>query len=421
VPLALPSQHGLSPVFSAPGHPVSRYRGGLYPQNEEETHSRKLFIASNLPRQAEFKSTNAIFWGRRGKGKTLSMVGISKILAPGFRDVGWRVQANIPLDFSDIGVQTNCHPLLGLFIAQDMPRAERSLIDFDELTEIVPSRAAMTKANRSSLSVMVQIRKLMCEVMTTTQFPTSIDKQMLQQLDLYVLCDAWIPKDARWNPASARNAFVKLYVFDLWGQFTGNFMPSRYFPPPLWMAMKVLYLRNLPAAWGSYNTRQLVVSAHASDEQKERMISRSWDLDTIERVEEAEQERVLAANPAERDYDVEATVGDRMEEVSRSIIVEMNPAEKEFDEAVEARFREAQARPTPPPEAINISLTPQTEDAWLRHKRMAGRFRLTVAMIPDLRRFGLTIHNLADVTKVLRSKGFDVELKDGAWWAQVAG
>jgi len=274
-----------------------------------------------------------------------------------------------------------------------MPRAERSLIDFDEATEIVPSRGAMTKANRSSLSVMVQIRKLQCEVMTTTQFPTSIDKQMLQQLDLYVLCDAWIPKDVRWNPSSARNAFVKLYVFDLWGQFTGNFMPSRYFPPPLWMAMKVLYLRNLPAAWNSYNTRQLVVSAHASEEVKSRLISRSWDLDEIERIEEEATARVL----------------------------EENPAEREFAEAVEARFQEAREKPAPPPPSEHISLTPTTVEAWLQGKRMAQRFRVTNLDVKVLQGYGVKVENMKGVLELFQANGFETERKDGGWWAEVAG
>ena len=390
--LALRARHGMAPTFSAPGHPRNPNQGTLCPINEEETHARKLFVAQNLPLQTDFKSTNAIFWGRRGKGKTLTMVGISKLLAPGFKRAGWQVQANIPLDFSDIGVRTNCHPLLGLFIAQDMPRAERSLIDFDELTEIVPSRAAMTKANRSSLSVMVQIRKLQCEVMTTTQFPTSIDKQMLQQLDLYVLCDAFIPKDVRWNPSSARNAYVKLYVFDLWGQFTGDVRASRYFPPPLWMAMKVLYLRNLPAVWNSYNTRQLVVSAHASDEVKNRLISRSWDLNEMERVEEEAAARVM----------------------------EENPAEREFTEAVEARFREEAEAPHPPPPVQHVSLTATTVDAWMRNKVMAGRFRLNIGMVKELQQFGVKVHNLADVATEFRKRRFEVEIKEGGWWAEVA-
>src|SRR3972149_1249899 len=289
--LPLPSRHGMAPTFSAPGIARSPYQGGLYPGNdEEENHARKLFVAQTLPRQTGFKSTNAIFWGRRGKGKTLSMVGISKILAPGFYKAGWRVQANIPLDFTDIGIpekKLNCHPLLGSFIAADMDKAQRSLIDFDELTEIVPSRKAMTKSNYNSNSVMVQMRKLQCEVMSTTQFPTDVDRQMLRQLDLWVLCEAWIPRDARWNPYSAAKAYVKLYIFDLWGQFTGNYLAAKYFPPPLHMAMKTMYLHNLPGAWGSYKTSFKVVSEHASEDTKERMVSRHWDIDELSRVEDA--------------------------------------------------------------------------------------------------------------------------------------
>ena len=389
--LALPSRAGLAPTGRAPFRSAG-YNSGLFPANEETAHARKLFVAGDLPLQTDFKSTNVLFWGRRGKGKTLSMVALSKLLAPGFKQAGWRVQANINVDFSDIGIRVNCHPLLGLFVADDMARAERSLIDFDELTEIVPSRAAMTKANRSSLSVMVQIRKLMCEVMTTTQFPTSIDKQMLQQIDLFVLCDAWIPKDARWNRYSAARAFVKLYIFDLWGQFTGNFQASKYFPPPLWMAMKVMYLRNLPASWNSYKTNQLVVSAHAKEDVQERMIGRQWDMDSLERMEEDAYERSMQSDPA---------------------------AMKEWAAVEAARQTEGYAGHAPPP-VEHVSLTPQSLEAWMRQRRAGGRFRVTNAMIKEFRAFGHPVVSLEDVMRLLQGNGFEVFKSDnGIWNAEV--
>ena len=389
------NQAGLAPGRRSQGDTeYSPYSPGLFPQTEELTPTQALLLPSTLLWQPEFKSTNVIFWGRRGKGKTLSMIGLSKMVAPGFHRAKWRLQANIPVDFSDIGVKVNCHPLLGSFIAADMDTALRSHVLFDELTEIVPSRRSMSKANINSMSVMVQIRKLMCEVASSTQFPTDIDQQMLKQLDLYILCDAHIPKDARWNPYSASRAYIKLFVFDLWGQFTGDLTAGRYFPPPLHTAMRVMYLRNLPAFWNNYQTRFRVVSEHASEDTRARLLERHWDLDKVAATEEEMEAAVYAQQ------------------------LEDNPAMREFDETVEARFAEYRASDLPPPAPVNINVNPQNLEEWMAMHRTGGRFKVTGAILPELRRFGQEVAKMDDVYRLLEAHGFDMDHNGKEHYAQ---
>ncbi len=375
---------------SGPQHAV--FYESLFPSEVEEVPSlSRLLTPYTLPLQSDFRPTNLCYCGRRGKGKSLAMVAIAKMLAPMFQQCGWRIQANIPVDFSDIGVKVNSHPLLGSYISANMDMAERSLLMFDELTEIVPSRRSMSRANVNSNSVMVQIRKLMCEVHGSTQFPTDIDRQMQRQLDLYILCAAHIPRDARWNPYAAARAFIRLYIFDIHGQFWGP--PTRFFPPPLNLA-KVMYLHNLPWVWNNYQTRFRVVSEHAPESVQARMIGKHWDMDAIEAMEEEADQQ------------------------SYDHAVELDPAKREYDQAVEARFAEASAEP--PPTGLHINFTPRTVDEFLAGKASAGRFTVTTAIIGQLQRVGADVHNLSDVAKLLERSGFEISGGQGStYYAQV--
>jgi len=327
-----------------------------------------------------------IFWARRGQGKSLSMVGISKILAPGFKKAGWQIKSNIQISFADF-----CHPLLGSLISNDLYKAERSLLDIDEITELIPSRRSMSRVNVNSLSVMRQIRKLRCEVMCTTQFPTDVDKNMLKQLDLWVLCVGHFPKDSRWNPYSAQRAYIDLWVFDLWGQFSGFGLQKNLFPPPLNMAIKKIVLRNLPGAWHDYNTYDLVASEHSSEQARERLVTRQWDT-----------EQVIADEQ-------------RAEDEART------PEMRDWDGIVDGRLAEqAASKQEPPPETvISLARSPQTLAEWIERKRTASRFPLSNVTIREIHPFAPEVTTLKQVFGILENASFEItKNKDGRYYAE---
>ena len=372
---------GLSPVRGG-----QRHNTGLVPYSiSEDTPSRRVLTPATLGLVTEFKSTNVIYWARRGQGKSLSMVAVGKMLSPGFKRAGWQIKSNIEVAYADY-----CHPFLGTIIANDLYKAERSLILQDEITELIPSRRAMSRTNITSLSVTRQIRKLRCELHCTTQFPTDVDKQMLKQLDLWVLCQGYFPKDSRWNWRSAQRANVVLWVFDLWGQFSDKGLQKNLFPPPLNMAIRRIVLRNLPNVWNDYDTYKLVASEHSSEEAREKLVSRQWDREKLDQMEEADER----AN--------------------------MDPTLREFEQTVAARFAEQADAPyaLPPPTAFNIMPTSLAE--WLTNKRMGGRFRVvSAAILHEIRPFAPHINKLRDLINLLMDNNFAVEHNnDGSYYAE---
>lgn len=368
--------------------------GGLMPDEQEEPQAaRRLLLPWGIPTDSEFRSTNVIFWGRRRKGKTLSMVHCSHMLLPTMHKFGWKVQSNIPIEFADIS-----HPLLGPHLNEDIDRAYRSQLVIDELTELMPSTRAMSGISLETLSLMIQIRKLQAEMLTTTQFPTDIQGKMLRQLDLYVLCDAHIPPDARWNPESARKAFVNLWVFDLWGQFSGGFQVAKYFPPPLFLAIKRIQLVNLYLSWNAYNTLGKVVSAFAKGYAKERYIQRGWNMSRLARLEE------------------EAELRSMTEEERESLAV----AEREFDQMTEARFVEAAELPRPVVPQVTLSAKPLSLEAWLRDKAVAGRFSVNVGTLTQVRQW-VPQAKMVDLLHILEDAGFAIDTQGRYKYAQKRG
>ncbi len=359
------------------------YVQSMFPRPDSPSAARRLLLPWNMPTDSEFRSTNVIFWGRRRTGKTLSMVACSKILSSSLHRFGWKIQSNIQVDFAD-----NCDPMLGLWINEDMDRANRSLLDIDELTELVPSTRAMSGISLQTMSLMIQIRKLESEVLATTQFPTDILGKMQRQLDLYVLCDAHIWKNARFNKAAAKASYVRLYVFDVGGQFS-NLPPIKFFPPPMSMAIKTITLHNLDSVWGSYNTLSKVASVYANDYSQGKLISRQWNTAAVDRSREAIEKGLLTTEEAE------------------------------MEAFTDARFAEAAAHPTAPPPDISYSMTPVSIEGWLRDKRTAGRNSIHRGTVKEVQQFIPSITKLDDVLRLLEGSGFDVWKEGRFHYAEV--
>ncbi len=364
------SSSGLMPVHKALPTQSFMAAGG-----QEEFISR-LIHHFTLRMQPEWRSTNVLFWGRRNKGKSLSMVWFAKLLEPWLRMAGWKIKSNINVGFADL-----CDPNLGTWLGEDLDRALRSLLLFDELTEIVPSTRAMAKSALDSHSLMVMLRKLQAEVIASTQFPTEIQRSMLRQIDLYILCDAHIPKFARFSPALAQQAYIRLLVFDLWGQFTGIVEAGKTpFPPPIESAIKVIYLRNLPAVWNEYNTRERVVSSFSNEYSRQRILGRTWDLEAVSKRQDAEEEAL------------------------------MTPAEREFQEEQDARVKGFIEQGIPSESFDLRGGEPQSLEEWLKIKR-AGTpegFRVNLATLLAVQKFVPDIKKVSEVVTLLEANNFYV-------------
>ena len=258
-----PAKGGLFPGKATP----------LMPKQAEETEPATLITPDSLTFKYDFISTNALYVGIRGEGKSLAMVSFAQIMAANFKAAGWRIQSNFLLEFADIQ-----KPNLGLWLSEDIRRARESQINIDEITESVSSKRVMSNINMNWFTVIRQLRKLRAEVQATTQFPWDIDKQMLRQVELLAMCKGYFPAERYVSAKAAFSCFVDVYFFYLHGGLQLGAQPVKVYPPPLHTAFKSFRLRWLPYVWHKYNTNSRVASAYASEDIQARTVADQWDL-----------------------------------------------------------------------------------------------------------------------------------------------
>ena len=330
----------------------------------------------------DFKPVNTLYVGVRGEGKSLAMVAMAQIMEPNFHAAGWRIQSNFRLDFADFQ-----HPFLGRELSANMYRAWESQLNIDEITELIPSKRVMSNVNMNWFTVMRQIRKLRCEVQATTQFPWDIDKQMLRQVELMALCRGYFPANRHVSAKAAFSCYVDVYFFDLHGGLRLGAQPVKVYPPPLHTAFKSFRFRMLPYVWHKYDTEGVVASDHASEDVQARMVQRQWNLDALQNQSDA-----------------------------------MAQSEAEWDESVHATFAEGAEHPdTPTPVDITpLDQEPQTQEAWLRHKRMIGRFKIRpadLAQVKLLRDSPDGVRQLRDIHPWLEAAGWTISKEGKDYYA----
>ncbi len=366
---------GLIPISNAGLIPISN--AGLIPLEEEAPKVGRILYPGMLNNSPDFKPTNSLFVGVRGEGKTLAMVFMEQIMAPSFQKLGWRIQSNFEIQGADF-----CHPFLGSVISEDPLRAYQSQINVDEVTELIPSRRTMSKVSSNWFTVVRQIRKLRCEIQATTQFPWDIDKQMLRQVELLILCRGYFPAE-RWTSARAAfRCFIDIYLFDLHGNLRKGAQPVKVYPPPLNTAFKRFRLRNLPYVWNKYRTNDRVASDHASEEVKARMVGQQWDLEALT---------------------------ERMETMTKT--------EAEWNEAIEGRFAEGANDPSTP-EPVVLSAPLQEADSWggwLAEKRRLGEFPVLPEDLGRAKRLRDDIQSFKDLHLALEVEGWTIEKRGGRY------
>ncbi len=244
-------------------------------------HLQDLLLPSAWELQPNLKPISVMFWGRRGRGKTLSMVAIANYQSHVFAslETAFQVKTNIRMDFADYSSEF----LIEEIIKSYYDDAYRTLCAFDEITSFVPSRRSMSGMNLDVGTFLGQIRKRLCEPMFTCQFPTEVSRDVLRQVDFFILTEAHIPKYAAFSKALAQKAYVKLYIFDYWGNYNGRMRPTEW-PPPIYMADKVLYLFDVNKVWNQYQTSEVVV-AHYGKKQEDRFNARrtaEWEASVQE-------------------------------------------------------------------------------------------------------------------------------------------
>ena len=255
----------------------------------------------------DFTSVNVLFCGRRGKGKTMAMAGVAKRHKLAFVRMGlkWRVISNHWLKFADYNSPT----LLGEVWEEDPYLATRAEVCIDEVTSAMVSRRAVSRMNVNAGRWVEQVRKYPAEVLATTQFPTEVDHYFTRQTDIFILVEGHFHPLIKSEHPNVRRMYggipwssIDLYVFDLWGQWTGRYdIPKLGWPPPLWRADDVIRIGNLPSFWDDYRSSEMIPTMWGSESYKARVMEQEgWGADEVPLPTDKEQS---ALEQAAAEYD----------------------------------------------------------------------------------------------------------------------
>lgn len=196
-------------------------------------HKAELFGPEDIPVLRKFEPTISFFFGRRGKGKSLTLTWLAKFARTQFKAQGLmcgsecpsycsrhvKIAANFWMEHADI-----VNPNLIEDLSQYPDWGRNLFICFDEAQSIITSRRAMSHVNVNFIPFVTQIRKRNNEMAIATQFPQNIDIGVLQQIDFFALVDGYnftydgVPRS------------IDVGVWDWWGQWTGKWHRKQW-PP----------------------------------------------------------------------------------------------------------------------------------------------------------------------------------------------
>jgi hypothetical protein len=210
---------------------------------------------TNFPRPKKFYPSCKFFFGRRGTAKSLSMVfmawGLSNAFDQYMGPAKWchickyahrpvRIAANFACKFADIQ-----DPYLVDKLQAYPMWAHDLVVLIDEIATYCPSARAMSRTTLELGTWLQQIRKRRIEIMMATQFPQDITRTVLRQVDYFM------------EPEPiAEGRAVKLFFYDLWGQYTGNYGMMKW-PPTREDSFTEKFLPRTYRVWGQYDTEEI--------------------------------------------------------------------------------------------------------------------------------------------------------------------
>ena len=251
--------------------------------------SIKLEGPDDLPLRNKFYSSAAFCFGRRGQGKSLGMTCLAEFQRRRYARArnGYRVAANIWMDPASI---VNPKMVEDLCLFPDWGR--KLYICLDEVGALISNRRSMAATNVSFGAFLTQIRKRRNEIIFTTQFPQWTDLQILYQIDFFLLME---------SHNSGRT--IKIYVFDWWGQITGNFRRKRW-PPEMSEVDWELTIVGADSMWHSYNSDAITAPIWAKNKDQIIMTEHGQDaLDSYDVGYEAEEIAQWGAEAPAEDFE----------------------------------------------------------------------------------------------------------------------
>ncbi len=207
--------------------------------------------------------TVGLMFARRGRGKTLTLTVLSKIMKARYAKSQKRLSIytnywNEIADFADPFI------LDAVTDPRYMGQVKDGLMCIDEIQSFASSRRSMSRYSVGLSQYLTQLRKQRLDVLLTTQFPQVVDYQLLIQVDYFIECDL-----------QPDNRSCMLYVHDYWGQVTGNFWRKTW-PPPFWEADWTLELLNVNTVFGLYDRYVYIPPTYQDQEQRFAQVINEW-------------------------------------------------------------------------------------------------------------------------------------------------
>jgi len=325
----------------------------------------------------EFKPVNVLLCGRRGKGKTMTECAIAKRHKRLFVRLGlpWRVVSNHWLAFADL----NDPYLLDHAWKENPFIVRKAEVCIDEITSAARSRRPTSRENVHAGVWVEQIRKLPAEVISTTQFPTEVDRYFTQQTDIFILCEARIYTMARAGYTQAirdywgERSYIDLYVFDLWGQWTGHYdIPKLGWPPPIWRADTRMRVWGLPAIWNEYRSQEVIPMMWGDQGNRAGIIGQQYDLESDEKTPDGE-----------------------------------------YFASVESDLAQGAREGTLPPVTEVAHMAPRSIHDLIADETVGGSFVVTSFLMTRARALEPLVKDMEGFKLVLHGMGYEVEKRDG--------
>jgi hypothetical protein len=211
--------------------------------------------------------------GRRGRGKTQGMTWMGGFQKQAFKELGSKNQiaSNYWTSYSH-----RLDPNLINWLNTDGmfdPAARNLYCLVDEVGSQFANRRSMAQANVDFSQVLTQIRKLNTEMVFTTQFPQWVDMMVLFQVDLFIMMDGY-NRTVEGVPNT-----IDMYVFDYWGQWTGD-MRRKHWPPQMDDVDWQFTIHEAAFIKDQYRTNQIVPPAWYK--KKDQVVKSMWGEEYVE-------------------------------------------------------------------------------------------------------------------------------------------
>lgn len=286
-------------IAVTPRRPIRANAAGLYRGRKSGGKVRTdVLLPGQMPGRRFFRPAFTLRWGRRGRGKTLTLVAEGYHFQEAYRARGlsnpnykfpWRVAANFQNSHADI-----THPFLVEKMTTFPPWAWNMRLEIDEIAMYAHRRKWQLTSNLNLESFITQIRKRSIEPSAATQFPQRLDGDLVEQIDLFIDCD--IEPQGCGNPEHTFCAAQR--VHDWWGQWTGN-TKRKPWPPNVWEYDYFKWFHNCGVFFGSYVTEEIHSPIWLKDSEKNAIRLRQWGDETNLEDDEAayRRQQELKAGP----------------------------------------------------------------------------------------------------------------------------